>query len=75
MSVLTDSQLLDHSCSQVSAFPNNIVRQTTPQHQLDSYSKRLEERDEFLFTVDGSAALDILEYDDHVKGRKCMRGN
>ncbi|KAE8444669.1 hypothetical protein EG329_014326 [Mollisiaceae sp. DMI_Dod_QoI] len=65
---LTDSELLSDSCSKALLFPNNIVRQTTPQHHLDSYSKRLKEREPFLFSEDGAAALDILEYDDPVKG-------
>jgi hypothetical protein len=70
MSGLTDSELLDNSCSQVSLFPKNIVHHTTPQHHLDSYSKRLKEREPFLFCEDGLAALDILEFDDSVKGRE-----
>ncbi|TVY76115.1 hypothetical protein LSUE1_G004245 [Lachnellula suecica] len=40
---VTDSELLDNSCSHKSLFPNNIVHQTTPRHHLDSYTKRLEE--------------------------------
>jgi hypothetical protein len=69
MSAPTHAQLLDKSCSQLSLYPNNIVHQTTPQHQLGSYSKRLKERDRFLFCEDGSAALDMLEYDDRIKGK------
>lgn len=73
MSGLTDSELLDASCAQVSQFPNNILHQTTPQHHVDSYGKRLDEREPFMLSEDGSAALDILEYDDQLKGGEYLR--
>ncbi|KFY93297.1 hypothetical protein V500_03784 [Pseudogymnoascus sp. VKM F-4518 (FW-2643)] len=63
----SDFELLDKSCSQVSKFPYNIVHQTAPQHQLESYKNRLEKREPLMFCEDGWAALDILEYDDHAK--------
>lgn len=72
MSNPTDSELLDQSCTQISLpFPQNMVHQTTPQHHLDSYSKRLKDRESVLFSEDRSAELelDILEYDDRVKGK------
>lgn len=67
MSTTSDFHLLGNSCSRILEFPHNIVHQTTPKYQLDSYKKRLHDREDSLFTADGSAALDIIEYDDHVK--------
>jgi hypothetical protein len=67
---LSDSELLNKSYSQVSLFPSNIIHQTTPQYRLDSYSKRLKDREPFLFYKDSSATLDILKYDNDLKGRE-----
>jgi hypothetical protein len=68
MSTIPDADLLDNSCSQVSLFPSNILHHTTPQYHLNSYKKLLADREPFMFCEDGLAALDMLEYDDNVKG-------
>jgi hypothetical protein len=75
MSGFTDSELLDDSCSpgQLLRFPNNLVHLAVPQHQLDSYRKLMDERKKLLFCEDGAATLDILEYDDHVKGKELSK--
>jgi hypothetical protein len=65
---MSDADLFTKSCLQASFFPKNIVRHSIPQHHLDDYVSRLDRESSRLFCDDGRAALDILEYDDEVKG-------
>jgi hypothetical protein len=66
--VMSDADLFTKSCLEASLFPKNIVRHSTPQHHLDAYVSRLDRESSRLFCDDGRATLDILEYDDEVKG-------
>jgi hypothetical protein len=68
MSIPSDTELLAGSCLAASSFPKNIVRHATPLHHLEGYFERLRENAKRIFCEDGKAGLDILEYDDIVKG-------
>lgn len=46
-------------------FPTNIVRPTTSRHHLEGFNRRLNQHKSRLFCEDGSANLDLWEYNDN----------
>ena len=65
---MSDKQLFSRSCLDAATFPRNAVRSTTSPHQLNGFSRRLDEHDKRLFCPDGRASLDLWQYDDNDKG-------
>jgi uncharacterized protein len=56
------------SCDAAREYPKNLICHNTYQHVLDSYARRLKEREDSLFCSLNKAAVNFWQFDHEAQG-------